>query len=188
MLGFLYLRLGVLSRLRAGYFVAGVREYIQLAQLVFFYSRFSLDNHVLHFWVPGVRFCVRGCGEALMDIAPAVNMLVEHLDTRRITCRCCCRSVPHLMKQQPTYTATFRQAMILAINGMNVIGLVSIPGMITATSHIVYKPTSALDDGGKGMFEQSVSSLSWHCCILFASHDESQVGRVASPVWRVVKK
>lgn len=50
------------------------------------------------------------------------------------------------------------------------------------------EPTSALDDAGKVMFEQLVSSLSWHCCILFVSHDESQVGRVASSVWRLVEK
>ena len=48
---------------------------------IYFCSRFSPVNHVLQFRVHRVRFCVRGGGEAWTNIAPVVNMLVEHLDT-----------------------------------------------------------------------------------------------------------
>ena len=36
----------------------------------YFCSRFSLVGHVLHFRVHGVRFCVRGCGEAKKQFIP----------------------------------------------------------------------------------------------------------------------
>ena len=45
----------------------------------------------------------------------------------------------------PTYTATFRQAMIPAINGMNVIGLVSIPVMMTGQILGGSSPKTAAD-------------------------------------------
>lgn len=50
------------------------------------------------------------------------------------------------------------------------------------------EPTSALDDAGKKNFENLVHNLDWECCMLFVSHDEAQVARVANSVWRLVEK
>ena len=70
--------------------------------------------------------------KAFTSIAPAVNILSSTLTLERITCRCCCHfgATPY-ETAWPGKTATFRQAMIPAINGMNEIGLVSIPVMMT---------------------------------------------------------
>ena len=75
--------------------------------------------------------------EARTDIAPAVNMLVEHLDICRdhVSMLLSFGATPY-EAACPAYTATFRQAMIPTINGMNVIRLVSIPGMRMAASHL----------------------------------------------------
>jgi len=50
------------------------------------------------------------------------------------------------------------------------------------------EPTSALDDAGKKHFENLVHNLDWECCMLFVSHDEAQVARVANSVWRLTEK
>jgi len=81
---------------------------------------------------------------ALTGMAPALNMILDHLKTRK-------EHVETLLSfgatpweaAWPGFTATFRQALIPSVNGMNVIGLVSIPGMMTGQVLGGSPPTTA---------------------------------------------
>eukprot|EP00929_Paragymnodinium_shiwhaense_P070655 TRINITY_DN35792_c0_g1_i1.p1 TRINITY_DN35792_c0_g1~~TRINITY_DN35792_c0_g1_i1.p1 ORF type:complete len:615 (+),score=81.13 TRINITY_DN35792_c0_g1_i1:242-1846(+) len=69
---------------------------------------------------------------ALTGLAPAMNMIIDGLSNNRqhINLLLAYGATPR-EATKPIFTTTFRQGLIPAINGMNVIGLVSIPGMMT---------------------------------------------------------
>lgn len=81
---------------------------------------------------------------ALTGLAPALNMMLDHLKTKKehIEVLLSFGATP-MEAAWPGFTATFRQALIPAINGMNVIGLVSIPGMMTGQVLGGSSPTKA---------------------------------------------
>lgn len=81
---------------------------------------------------------------ALTGLAPALNMMLDHLKTKKehIEVLLSFGATP-MEAAWPGFTATFRQALIPTINGMNVVGLVSIPGMMTGQVLGGSSPTKA---------------------------------------------
>jgi len=70
---------------------------------------------------------------ALTGLALALNGILDHLTSNRkehVEVLLCFGATPW-EASWPAFTQTIKQALIPAINGMNVIGIVSIPGMMT---------------------------------------------------------
>eukprot|EP00927_Polykrikos_kofoidii_P054181 TRINITY_DN48644_c0_g1_i1.p1 TRINITY_DN48644_c0_g1~~TRINITY_DN48644_c0_g1_i1.p1 ORF type:complete len:554 (-),score=74.15 TRINITY_DN48644_c0_g1_i1:131-1792(-) len=96
-----------------------------------------------HYLIPMAGMLINN---ALTGMAPALNMITDHFKSSK-------EQVETLLAfgatpweaAWPGFVATFRQALIPSINGMNVIGLVSIPGMMTGQVLGGSPPARAVD-------------------------------------------